>query len=277
MGGTVTLTQGFTLPAGEALTTSKINRLAAELTARVDEGAVGTTELADGSIPIEKLDASLQTQVGVEDGSIGTAKLAAGCLSADATGRAKMADGFVTADELADGAVVEGKIGAAAVTAGKLATGIATSNAVGVAITNAFTLASGAWRDITGLTVTITPSSASSKILILAMVHGSTDGYNAMGLKLVRGVTDIGIGDEVGNRLRVSGVVVPDRMYAAGDTGGGNGSIVFLDSPGTTSACVYKVQAYGDTTVYIGRGKTDSDSAVYFRGACTLVAVEMKG
>lgn len=40
-----------------------------------------------------------------EDGSISTAQLADGALSADTTGRAKMADGFATTAKLADGAL----------------------------------------------------------------------------------------------------------------------------------------------------------------------------
>jgi hypothetical protein len=68
------------------------------------------------------------------DNSVSVAKLQDGVLSADVTGRAKMADGFVTSSKIADGTIATGdladssvataKIADAAVTTAKLATGV---------------------------------------------------------------------------------------------------------------------------------------------------------
>jgi hypothetical protein len=84
----------------------------------------------------------------------------------------------------------------------------------------------------TGLTASITPSSTSSKILVT--VHQSynipTSG-NGMGIKLVRGSTD----------LRTHGSYV-GYTAAGGEVITGHFSISYLDSPSTTSSTTYKTQ-----------------------------------
>jgi microcystin-dependent protein len=50
------------------------------------------------------------SQLGIPDGSITLAKLAAGILTADTAGRAKMADGYVTAEKIADATITAGKL-----------------------------------------------------------------------------------------------------------------------------------------------------------------------
>jgi hypothetical protein len=85
----------------------------------------------------------------------------------------------------------------------------------------------------TGLTASITPTSASSKILVLANQNGvyadgnATSGVN---LKLLRGATD----------LATFGLGV--GVHASGNLSFGSSSICFLDSPATTSATTYKTQ-----------------------------------
>lgn len=92
---------------------------------------------------------------------------------------------------------------------------------------------SGSTYEDTGLSATITPSSASSKILVL--VHQSVETYasNAthMGLKIQRNGTDILRNDRVWG----------DNTNAANDLMG-TASLSVLDSPATTSAVVYKTQ-----------------------------------
>ena len=85
----------------------------------------------------------------------------------------------------------------------------------------------------TGLTASITPSSASNKILVLANVAGvfkfTTD--TGCSLKLLRGATDL--------------IVFAEEAGYTGTTGTnlvGTQSCSYLDSPATTSATTYKVQ-----------------------------------
>ena len=84
----------------------------------------------------------------------------------------------------------------------------------------------------TGLTVTITPSSTSSKILVLVSQNGLfKTGNTGVNCKLVRGATDLAV-----------------FAYGAGltgtalDVGAGSASCIYLDSPATVSAITYKTQ-----------------------------------
>ena len=84
----------------------------------------------------------------------------------------------------------------------------------------------------TGLSVTITPSSTSSKILVVALPNGCAKAGNIYtGWKLVRGSTDISIiGPTLGNTVSTLTFV------------GFNVQAIYLDSPATTSATTYKLQ-----------------------------------
>ena len=96
------------------------------------------------------------------------------------------------------------------------------------------------YTDVTGLSVSITPSSASNKILILATVNHGVDGIRATALKLLRDSTDINIGTgSMGSRTPASTVGIGENFDA---NRGEVSSINFLDSPNTTSAITYKIQ-----------------------------------
>lgn len=85
----------------------------------------------------------------------------------------------------------------------------------------------------TGLTASITPTSASSKILVLVSLNGigKQGSDTAVGLKLFRGSTELTlIDDSVGGQIASTTVFV------------GSSCINFLDSPATTSSTAYKVQ-----------------------------------
>jgi hypothetical protein len=140
--------------------------------------------------------------------------------------------------------------------------------------TDTFTMASTTYADITGLSVTITPSSSSSKILVMANVnHVGTTLTSASGIRLMRDSTAIGIGDTAGSRIRTSG---GESYGNYGVTLTGD-AIMFLDSPATTSATTYKIQirVYG-STAYVNRSGTDSDDQAYYRGMSSITVMEVK-
>ena len=136
-----------------------------------------------------------------------------------------------------------------------------------------FTMASTTFADVTGLTVSITPSSATSKIYVMANVSGSaTPASVALQMRLMRNSTAIGVGDVAGSRTPVSMATVPS------DNGQMNAlPVTFLDSPATTSATTYKIQIRGNTanTVAVNRGVTDSDTAAYGRAVSTITVMEV--
>jgi len=140
-------------------------------------------------------------------------------------------------------------------------------------------VADGSYADITGLSVAITPSSASNKILVFAKVDGGGDlsATRPQYYRLLRDSTLIGNGAGSGNRLGNSfggvGISVTRSMASA--------SINFLDSPNTTSSVTYKIQvaheAAATTTVYINRGQLDDDSTQTKRGSSIITLMEIAG
>ena len=136
--------------------------------------------------------------------------------------------------------------------------------------------------DITGLSATITPSSTSSKILVMTNVTGSTLG-TALALapqvvyRVYRGATAIGIGDAVGSRARISSF---SGNFAV-NSGMGNGVAMILDSPNTTSATTYKctfVNAIGQNVtavMYLNQGNPDDNNAYNGRTASSITLFEV--
>lgn len=139
--------------------------------------------------------------------------------------------------------------------------------------TDTFTSTSTTYVDITGLSLSITPTSASSTILIFAVVNGS--GQDAVAnaiVQLVRNSTAIGNGATAGSRR----VGFGQLQAATGNTF--PGVIAFLDSPATTSATTYKIQGALQTgvgTFFVNRSATDTDSASYPRVSSQITAIEV--
>lgn len=122
-----------------------------------------------------------------------------------------------------------------------------------------------AFVDITGLSVSITPTSASSKILVMAMLTDcSTDSATGDGMfQVLRGSTAIGNAN--------SGGTAPIMGYTSTYLAASSlitDAVVFnyLDSPATTSSTTYKVQCRLwsnngsglDGTLYVGRRNNNS-------------------
>ena len=94
------------------------------------------------------------------------------------------------------------------------------------------------WADISGLNISITPSSTSSKILVMYSVHVANGGDQGHGyIKVLRGATDLPIADVVGSRTSASSVVNTGHV---GQTLCVSQSL--LDSPSSTTALTYKLQ-----------------------------------
>jgi len=175
-------------------------------------------------------------------------------------------DATVSTAKIVDGAVTSAKL-----SAGKVLQVLSTVK------TDTFSTASETptFTDVTGLSVSITPSSTSSKILIFVNMYAS-GGVSGMRhySRLVRGSTAICVGDSAGSRLQVSAYNVNERTATM------NGfPITFLDSPNTTSSTTYKVQVTAETadTIYINRSGLDSNADTYARTASTITVMEVAG
>ena len=141
--------------------------------------------------------------------------------------------------------------------------------------TDTFTTTSGSYVDVTGLSVTITPTSATSTILVLFQVNGSQEvGAGRAYLKLLRNSTVIDAGDVAGSRTpALGGFSAIDQSITSTPVSGS-----FLDSPATTSSTTYKIQvamAAGSGTAYINRTMQDADNANQIRMASTIIVMEI--
>lgn len=129
---------------------------------------------------------------------------------------------------------------------------------------------------ITGFTVSITPSSTDSKVLIIyhANLVWYTTNY-ATEMILTRGGTAIAgaTGDAAGNRKRITTIQASYGGHAG----------IYLDSPATTSATTYgflaghvNTNAADTNTLYLNRTFSDPDLATSgYRAASTITALEI--
>ena len=108
------------------------------------------------------------------------------------------------------------------------------------------------FADISGLSVNITPSSSSNKILISFFANVSTNNHDAH-IQLLRDSTAI-----VGTGASTTNATVNARTYQ-GDIINTMGTM-YLDSPSTTSAITYKLQWRLNVaqTVYLNRRMGDT-------------------
>ena len=131
--------------------------------------------------------------------------------------------------------------------------------------------AGGTVIDITGLTATITPSSTSSKILIVAQINKGNYGN----LVLKRGSTLIAQADAANNRVRAT-----SAGYAIGGSEGAAPICAFhLDSPSTTSATTYAASLITSQAIsvpyFINRGDADTDAANFTRSTSSITVMEI--
>lgn len=128
------------------------------------------------------------------------------------------------------------------------------------------------WNDVTGLSVSITPSSSSNKILVTGQLSYAAS--SNLYFRIVRGSTAIAVGDTAGSRISCTGA----SGYNFGDGNvGENANFNYLDSPSATTSTTYKIQVYGfNITQYVNRVVTDTDSNVSPRNVSTITLTEVK-
>ena len=180
--------------------------------------------------------------------------LSAGGLPDDCITNTNIATGAITNDSLASG--VGGKV----------------LQVVSTAKTDASTMTNTTFTQVSGLSVNITPSSTSSKILLMCTYNiggsSSTQAYSA----LFRDDTQIALGDANGNRIRSSTQQIENQTNEITSSG-----ITFLDSPSTTAQITYGIRSrtQGSSTIYINRGVTWSNSAQSATNCSVITAMEI--
>ena len=140
------------------------------------------------------------------------------------------------------------------------------------------TIQSQTLTDITGLSVTITPSSSSNKVLISYSIIAYMNAAQYWNMRLVRGSdSTIFIGD-----TNASATSQSRGSFGSYTTSYVDGRIVaqeFLDSPNTTSATTYKLQAHTPyaSSYIIGINTSPTQDNYTYMSNCvsTITAMEV--
>ena len=132
--------------------------------------------------------------------------------------------------------------------------------------------------DVAGMSVTITPTSASSKVLIKYSLFIFLNSAQYWNMRLVRGSdSTIFIGDQ--NASATSQSRGSFGSYTTGYVDGRCGAQEFLDSPNTTSATTYKLQAhtpYSSSYILGINSSPQLDNYTYMsNGVSTITAMEV--
>ena len=125
--------------------------------------------------------------------------------------------------------------------------------------------------DISDMSISITPSASNSKILCTAFFGAvGFNGYQSFA-NLVRGSTDILLGDSAGSTQRCTIAFGGDAGNTTTSTGGF--AVTFLDSPNTTSATTYKMQFFVRSGGTFEIGGTQNQTLSYFASAPSTFTV----
>ena len=184
---------------------------------------------------------------------------------------ADITDGIITNADIASGAAIaQSKI---AGSFGKVLQVVSTTK------TDTYSSSATTFTDVTGMSLSITPSSSSNKVLVLITANiGVSEHAN---VRLVRGSTNIFVGDSAGSRQQASIYIFGRSTIGATSYEGAIPSIIsHLDSPATTSSTTYKLQSFVNDPSWVfnlNRSASDANSASYGRLASSITLLEIAG
>jgi len=141
-----------------------------------------------------------------------------------------------------------------------------------------FTSSSTSYTPITGLTRSITPSSATSKVLVMVQLAFSNGGLGAGinygSFRLTGGNAGTYIGSSAGSRRAA---VFGGTSEVNNASGMHSASLVYLDSPATTSAITYGVETITRASgfIAINRSNADGNDDYNTRGASSITVMEV--
>lgn len=132
--------------------------------------------------------------------------------------------------------------------------------------------------DISGMSVSITPSSASNKILVMFTANVGQSTTASIHVRLMRDSTAIYVGDAASSRTQSSATIRSASSPYTLETGNATGT--HLDSPATTSSVTYKLQGtLGSSysgTFYLNRSGGDSNANFGARPASSFTVMEIE-
>jgi hypothetical protein len=133
--------------------------------------------------------------------------------------------------------------------------------------------------DITNFNVDITPTSASSKVLLQVSWFGEysqiDDTYDSMWF-LYRDATKLSHPTTGSRNVGIAGAAINYTSPNAASTAEVM-NMQYIDTPNTTSTITYKVgiQTYRTGTIYVNRTVADSNSGNHERGISSIIAIEI--
>ena len=183
----------------------------------------------------------------------------------------------LTAGGLPDGSIVSSDLASGAITSGALPAGTILQVVQTVKTDTATHTSSNSSFSSDIMTVTITPSNANNKILIIGNFTVGADTGQRCGIRLTNGGSAINgaIAATAGNRVRAS--------CASAPAGNSNSCIPmsfhFLHSPASTDEQTYGMQMSkeGAGDVHINRSLNDTDNNTLYRTASYLTVMEVAG
>ena len=147
--------------------------------------------------------------------------------------------------------------------------------------TDTFSTLNETFTDVTGLSVSITPTRSDSKIMVSYSGCGGSNQNRVGHIRLARVIggtttTDIFIGDQSGaSQAQASSTFVQTNSYYVSSFTG-----TFIDSPSTTDAVTYKLQlAAGDQDyqVHIGRSHDNNNEFSRSTTPSQITVMEISG
>lgn len=136
--------------------------------------------------------------------------------------------------------------------------------------TSTFSTTSASFVDITGLSVTITPTYNTSLILVTYHVNGGT--FQQFGaINLVRGSTSIFAGSAVGTAKQGTSLTTQNATNTQLTTS----SMTYVDSPATTSATTYKLQGSTNNGTFYVNESTSGTGTSNGSFASTITVMEI--
>jgi hypothetical protein len=146
-------------------------------------------------------------------------------------------------------------------------------------MSNTFSMTGSSFTEVPALNTLITPYFSNSKILVLLDVKVGMSAYQCRG-KLLRNGTGLALGDAAGTRPIGTFYINPyfngtGEIYSVT-----SGISQFLDSPATTSPCVYSLQiaSYSTNSVFVNRSNSWQDVSGNYDGtmSSSMTVMEIK-
>ena len=239
---------------------------------KVGASAIGADAITGDEIADDAVDSEHYTDGSIDNAHIADDAIDSEHYAAGSIDNAHLADDAVGVAELSatgtasSSTFLRGDNSWAAAGGGKVL------QAVTVVKTDATTSTSTSFVTISGMSVAITPSATSSKILVICNFNANQAvGANNPAYRIVRDSTAVNVGDASGSRNR-SGAKANSYNTNVQVTA----SIMFLDAPSSTSSLTYALQwTTQRSTMYFNRSETFVDSSDYDSMASNITLIEI--